>query len=139
MFCRSNSAFMHCTVNVPATMAFAANIIGKYVVPPDWINDPVTTVCAGTAAPPPKVHSDRTSQSNATAAAICTDLPNLSPCSVNFCKQTACEEVAPGLQNFRMIVQLDQPISGIDQVQIAANTADQWAQSHPMITCTADK
>ena len=138
-------------------MAFAANVIGKYVVPSDWINNPVTAGCTmkkrfdpssdlHAAEVPEKTNEislpaefsvERTSKVG--RAAFCDELPNLSQCPTNFCKQTACEALGGGQQNFRLIMQLDQPISGIDQVQIAVNTGDQWAQSHPMITCTPDK
>jgi len=151
--CTISSDGRQVTVRVPGAsgvMAFATNIVGKYVVPSDWINNPATSSCNRKPLSGSKFVDVRSSfnstvadvvkdQSATSRLALCTDLPNLSPCTSNFCKQTACEAASGGLQDFRLIMQLDAPISGIDQVQIAVNTADQWAQSHPMITCTPAK
>jgi len=137
-------------------MAFAMNVIGKYVVPSDWINNPVTAGCTMKkrfdpqsdpipANPsqsyeevlvPVEVAAEKISSGS---RAFCDELPTLSPCTSNFCKQTACDATGGGQQNFRLIVQLDTPISGINQVQIAVNTGDQWAASHPMVDCTPEK
>ena len=155
----------------PGTMAFAMNLIGKYIVPTDWVNNPATTACTLRGSSSPVRYYNSSAYHSAPAAAtatgrapavaapgpgrrapggyarpgghgrlpLCTDLPTLSPCSSSFCKQADCEGAEGGLQDFRLIMQLDQPVSGIDQVQVAINTADNWATSHPMITCTPDK
>ena len=44
-------------------MAFAVNVIGKFVIPPDWTNEPETATCSLAAArplyakQPPKPHT----------------------------------------------------------------------------------
>lgn len=121
-------------------MAFAINVIGKYVIPPDWENNPSTAACTlkseassnGLQWP----HSRRPRQAD-----FCTTLPALDPCPGAYCDEAACQESvsSPGNQDFRLVIQLDAPVSGIDQIQIAINTGDLWDQSHPMITCTPDQ
>ena len=57
-----------------------------------------------------------------------------------FCKYHIVEEAEDGVNMIlKIVTQYDQPIDDITDVQVAFNSIDDWADSHPMITCTGSE
>lgn len=130
-----------CNLRLPlvisGTMAFAINVIGKYLVPPDWINNPEQAVCTGRGEYVPN-HSVPETSGQLTPLDYCSEVPDLSPCSQPFCQSSSCVDASESEQFFKLVIQLDEAVGDISEVQVAMNTGDAWDDYHPMITCTPD-
>ncbi|CAH1789729.1 unnamed protein product, partial [Owenia fusiformis] len=123
-------------------ISYAVNVIGRFVQPPgDWQGSPFTYTCGDVVSTNAPVVTDPPTDPPATNGPTLPPptVGEIPPCSSDFCKNPSCADAGNGQQHFTLILQFENPISDITLVQIALNTADQWAASHPMITCTASE
>ncbi|XP_077988193.1 uncharacterized protein LOC144442692 [Glandiceps talaboti] len=95
------------TVPGDGEMAYAVNVIGRYIIPTDWTNNPETTTCVSTLKIAKMASSQGVSH------------------SVNCGDELTLE----------ITVYMDTAVSDIYKVQFAVNSASEWDSYHPMITC----
>ncbi|KAI8483574.1 hypothetical protein Bbelb_386670 [Branchiostoma belcheri] len=121
------------TATVPeGQLAYAVNRIGSFVSPAGfWIDNPHYFTCDGSGEVP-------------FCGAVTNDVPFtcdgglLCDDSATICRTPSCTDIGGGFQRFTLVLQFSDPLSGINEIQVAANTRDAWDSSHPMVTCTSD-
>ena len=75
---------IHCLFLFQGEMAFAVNVIGKFIIPPNWTEEPELATCSFAAAAPE------------TAPVAPKHAPELAPakqttCGESFCQTPSCE------------------------------------------------
>ncbi|XP_066271208.1 uncharacterized protein [Branchiostoma lanceolatum] len=153
------------TATVPqGQLAYAINRIGFFVSPAGfWIDNPHYYTCDGSGELSSYVKGSQTTTTATTASTTrptsgttttrptggTTTTPpvvppgpvssgELSACTETICRTPSCADIGGGFQRFTLVLQFSEPLGGINEIQVAANTKDAWDNSHPMVTCTGD-
>ena len=104
---------------------YAANVVGRFVIPSDWVNEPYTTTCSLRASKPRIQPRRRVATVPAAPAAACAS---------EFCHTPSCTDGS----DFTLVVELDAPLGSDDMIQFAVDTAESWQDgttAPPMLTC----
>ncbi len=112
-------------------MAFAVNVIGKYILPPDWTNDPMTAECTQ-AADDDRLEfrtPHREPRQLPESQAFCE--------GTQFCHTPICD-LQGGQNDFELVVDLEEPLDSLDQMQVAASGSSEWGNPSPMLTCSEE-
>ena len=86
-------------------------MIGRFVIPPNWTEEPETATCT-----------------------LADDIPSTRACDTEFCHTPSCSS---GVGSFELLIELDEPVIPGD-IQFAVDTAESWidGSTHaPMIGC----
>ncbi|XP_035687072.1 uncharacterized protein LOC118423138 [Branchiostoma floridae] len=105
--------------NVGGTMAYAFNVVGKFVVPwGDWNANPLTVTCSR------KREAESTLQPSPRA-----------PCAEQICLYPSCQPLGGGQQQFQLTMDFRTAVPYMEEIQVAVDSADRWSDTHVMLTC----